>query len=108
MVSDFITEFDGLLQLSTEEYRRAAESDSSIRMCARQIIKFGSGSDGYWNNERFLQQMERAVKIANIKYPSHKYSIVWIFDQSSGHCTFRDDALNITRMNVEPRLHAHF
>ena len=38
MVSDFVTEFDGLLQLTTEEYRRAAESDQSIRMCAREII----------------------------------------------------------------------
>ena len=30
MVSDFVTEFNGLLQLSMEEYRRAAEDDPSI------------------------------------------------------------------------------
>ena len=100
MVSDFITEFDGLLQLSIEEYRRAAESDPSIRMCAREILKFGSGSEGYWNNARFLKQMEMAIKIADIKYPSDKYSKVWVFDQSSGHCALREDALHVTRMNV--------
>ena len=36
MVSDFVTEFDGLLQLSMEEYRRAAEADPSIRECVRK------------------------------------------------------------------------
>ena len=102
MVSDFVTEFDGLLQLSMDEYRRAAQTDPSIRMCAREIIKFGSGSEGYWTNARFLQQMERAVKIGDIKYPSDKFSKVWIFDQSSGHCAFSEDALNVHRMNVGP------
>ena len=63
MVSDFVTDFDGLLQLSIDEYRRAAESDPSIRMCAREIIKFGSGSEGYWNNAKFLKQMEWLSKL---------------------------------------------
>ena len=100
MISDFVTEFDGLLQLSLEEYRAAVKSDSSIRMCAREVVKFGSGSEGYWNNAKFLKQMERAVKIANRKYPSEKFTKVWIFDQSSGHCAYREDALNVNRMNV--------
>ena len=99
MVSDFVTEFDGLLQLSIEEYRKAAESDPAIRMCAREIVKFGSGSEGYWN-ARFLKQMEMVIKIADLKYPSDKYSKIWLFDQSSGHCAFREDALNINRVNV--------
>ena len=46
--------------------------------------------------------MEMAVKIADIKYPSDRYSKVWIFDQSSGHCAFKEDALNVNRMNVGP------
>lgn len=72
MVSDLVTEFDGLLQLTIEEYRTAAESDPSIRMCAREMIKFGAGSEGYWNSFRFLKQMENAVRIADIKYPLYK------------------------------------
>ena len=102
MVSDFVTEFYGLLQLSVEEYRTAAEADPSIRMCAREILKFGAGNEGYWNNSRFLKQMENAVKIADIKYPSDKYTKVCFFDQSSGHCAFKDDSLNVRRMNVGP------
>lgn len=97
MISDFVTEFDGLLQLSMDEYRTATQSDPSIGMCAREIIKFRSGSEGYWNNAKFLKQMEMAIKIADINYPSDKYSKVWVFDQS-----FRENALNVNRMNVGP------
>ena len=97
IVSDFVTEFDGVLQLSIDEYRRAAESDPFIRMCAREIIKFGSGSTGIT-----LKQMEMAFKIADVKYPSDKYSKVWVFDQSSGHCAFREDALNVGSGGTQP------
>jgi len=27
---------------------------------------------------------------------------LWLFDQSSGHCAYRDDALNVNKMNVKP------
>ena len=50
MVSDFVAEFDGLLQLTIEEHRKAAESDPSIRMCARQIIKEVKGAGTTYNS----------------------------------------------------------
>ena len=93
MISDFGTEYHGLLHLSIEEYREGSKTASSIRMCAREMIKFGAAGEGYWNNQRFLKQMDRAIKIAEIKYPSDKFTIVWLFDQSSGHTAFKDDAL---------------
>ena len=36
MVSDFVSEYDGLLELSDNEYRRAAGSDPSVHICARK------------------------------------------------------------------------
>lgn len=51
MVSDFITEHHGLLQLTYEQYSETSKEDPSVRMCAREVIKFGSGSEGYWTNE---------------------------------------------------------
>ena len=63
----------------------------------------GCGSDGYLTNARFLQQMEKAMKIGDIKYPSDKFSKVWIFDQSNGHHAFSEDALNVHKRNVGPR-----
>ena len=68
MVSDFVREYNGLLELTNEELRQESDSNHSIRKCAREILKFGSGNEGYWNSEKFLKQMERAVAIADVKY----------------------------------------
>ena len=100
MVSVFVTKYDGLLQLTDEEYRLAAETNPSIRKCARELIKFGAGNEGNWNSAMFLIQIERATAIADKKFPSDKFSKVWILDQSSGHCAIKEDALNVNRMNV--------
>ena len=102
MVSDFVTEHHGLLQLNEEEYEEVHRSDASIPQCAREIFKFGVANDGYWNSERFLKQMEKAITIANVKYPPSLFNKVWLFDQSSGHCAFKEDSLNVRRMNVNP------
>ena len=45
--------------------------------------------------------MERAVKIASIKYDSAHFNCAWIFDQSSGHCAYKENSLNVSRMNVK-------
>lgn len=42
------------------------------------------------------------MKIAALKYPTLTHNVVFIFDQSSNHCAFSDDALNAKRMNVKP------
>ena len=36
MVSDFVMEYDGLLELRDEEYRQTAETNPSVRKCARE------------------------------------------------------------------------
>ena len=46
--------------------------------------------------------MEKAITIANVKYPPSLYNKVWMFDLSSGHCAFKEDSLNVRRMNVNP------
>ena len=98
MVSDFVTKYNSLLEFTDKEFRCESDANPSIRKCACEIVKFGSGNEGYWNSEKFLKQMKRAIVIADAKYPSDRLSKVWIFDQSSGHCAFRDDALNVNRM----------
>lgn len=102
MVSDFVTEHDGLLVLTDEEYLKAHDTTSNISKYACETIKYGASGDGYWNNDKFLKQVKKAVDIAEAKYPGDKYTLVWLFDQSSGHCAFRDDALNVNKMNVKP------
>ena len=41
--------------------------------------------------------------IAEIKYPKEMHNLIFLFDQSSGHTAFVNDALNINRMNVNPK-----
>jgi len=43
------------------------------------------------------------VDIAEIKYPKDDgWCHVWIFDHSSCHATMADNALDVTKMNVNP------
>ena len=103
MVSDFITEKDGFLQLTEEEYQAAKETNPDIRMGARQLLEYGESREGYWTGDKFMKQMQSAVEIAESKYPKHQgYRLFWVFDQSSCHTAFADDALNANKMNARP------
>ena len=49
-----------------------------------------------------MNNVKNAACIADLIYPSASHTIVWIFDQSSCHRAFSDNALNVQRMNVRP------
>ena len=100
MVSDFIMEHDGFLALTDGEHEHAKLRYPSIPKFARVLFRYGSQSEGYWNCEKFLIQVETAVQIAEKKYPTQNFTLVFIFDQSSGHTAYPEDALNAHRMNV--------
>ena len=110
MVSNFIDEHSGYLALSDQEYEDGRANHSGLWKSARFLLKYGSSSEGYWNNEKFLTQVKPALTIAEIKYPASSHSIVFLFDQSSGHTAYAEDSLNTNRMNVnsggsQPRMH---
>ena len=46
--------------------------------------------------------MQNVIKIVKIKYPVEYYDVFLLFDQSSGHTAFAEDALNANKMNVKP------
>ena len=47
--------------------------------------------------------MERAIEIAEIKYPKEGgWRHMWVFDLSSCHAATVDEALDVNRMNVRP------
>ena len=64
------------------------------------VFKFGSQSDGYWNKELFIDQVKTAMRIAEYRYPITQNTLVFHFDQSSGHCAYDKDALIVHKMNV--------
>lgn len=103
MVSDFIDERKGYLALTEEEHRKAVKNDSSIKQQARLLLEYGENREGYFTSEKFMAQVDIAVKIAEVKYPrSDNWKYVWIFDQSSCHKAMADDALDASKMNVKP------
>ena len=103
MVSDFITERDGFLCLTEAERKKAKRSHSDMPMGARTLLEYGEKRDGYWTATKFMKQMKNAVSIAEAKYPKEDgYRLFWVFDQSSCHMAFGDDALNASRMNASP------
>lgn len=102
MVSDFIDE-QGFLALTDEEYEEAKKSDPQISKYAREFLEYGESKEGYWNHDKFMLQMERAVNIAEFKYPKFSgWRHVWVFDHNSCHAAMADDALDVNHMNVKP------
>ena len=99
---DFIDEKNGYLQLTQEEYDKA-KNDSTITRFARELFEYGEAKEGYWTADKLMKQIKAAVKIAEAKYPKCEgYRLVWIFDHSSCHAAMPDDALDASKMNVNP------
>ena len=93
MVSDFVDEHNGYLCFVDCDGRKHE---------ARVLMEYGANKEGYWTIDKFLQQMEKAVKIADLKYPkSEGYKITWIFDNSSCHNAYSQDALVAMHMNAK-------
>lgn len=97
MVSDFIEQHDGYLRLPEFQAEHAGLPSS-----ARVLLEYGAEKEGYWNSERFIKNVKDAVKIAEFKYPPRRNTLVFIFDQSSCHKAYAENALNASRMNVRP------
>ena len=103
MVSDFIDERNGFLALDQNEFEEAQKSDITITQQARETLEYGESREGYWTSEKFMLQMNNAVKIADIKYPREEgWNVVWVFDHSSCHTAMAEDALDASKMNVKP------
>ena len=77
MVSDFISEHDGFLRLSDQEYEEAHVNHPGLWKDAQFMLRYGSSSVGYWNSKKFLIQVKQALTIAEAKYPPSAYSIVF-------------------------------
>ena len=97
MVSDFIEQHDGFLRLPEFQARHAGLPNT-----ARVLLEYGAEKEGYWNSERFINNVKDALKIAEFKYPARRNTLVFVFDQSSCHKAFAEDALNASRMNMRP------
>ena len=98
MVSDFIDEYMGSWLLPMNSLRRQKKSNPSIKKYAAEFLEYGENREGYWTRDKFVKQMERAVDIAEIKYPKEDgWRHVWAFDHSSCHA-----AISVLARNCKP------
>ena len=102
MISDFIEEYNGYLRFDDTEYETAKCINPNVKKEAHFLLKYGADSEDCQDSNKFMQQVKQAVEIAEFKYPSEQYNLLFLFDQSSGHTAYDDDALIVSRMNVKP------
>ena len=102
-VSDFISETIGRIKLSDDQIADQLKLPDEQRLPsfeARKITYPGKGSDAWWDLMQLKDQIKIAIKIFDHTHPN--CIVIFVFDRSSAHEGFADNALNINNMNVNP------
>ena len=84
MVSDFIDEVSGLLEIGDMKAQATLEHQK----------------DGYFTNDQFVNQVDKATGIFEAKYPGAQG--LFLFDNAPSHRKVASDALNVHSMKVWP------
>ena len=102
-VSDFICETIGRIKLSEEQICEQLELSPEHRLAtfeARKIIYPGKGFDAWWDLKQLIEQVRITISIFEYTHPS--CIGIFVFDRSSAHEGFAEDALNVNSMNLHP------
>ena len=120
-ISLFLSEQCGPLRMTDVQYAqyKQANPDSDLPQTSTVFMKCGAkhatsrtgkkvlgiSHDGYWKNAHVLKQIEIAVKVFEATHPGKK--ALFLFDNSTGHNAFVDDALIAHHMNYRPGGNQH-
>ena len=96
MVSDHIDEKNGFLALTDEEHRTVKEDNPAIKRYACEFLEYGKSKEEYWTQDKFMEQMKRAVAIANISSQNSSVHTAHLLDY---YC--RGEVSEGKRMNSE-------
>ena len=102
-VSDFICETIGRVKLSREQISAQLELPSELHLRAfeaRKITYPGKGFDSWWDLPQLIEQVKDTISIFEHTHPN--CISVFVFDRSSAHGGFAEDALNVNSMNIRP------
>jgi hypothetical protein len=92
MLSEFLCECHGRLSWTTEQ--------NEVEF-ATAIITPGKNDDGWWKAEHLVEQFKtKAIPMFEKLHPN--CAAVFLFDNSTNHGAFADDALNVSKMNLNP------
>ena len=102
-VSDFISETIGRVKLSDDQIAEQLTQPAELRLPAfeaRKITYPGKGFDAWWDLAQLIVQVKHTIKIFEHTHPN--CVAIFVFDRSSAHEGFAEDALNIHSMNIHP------
>lgn len=100
-VSDFISETIGRIKLSEAQITEQLTHSTELRLPtfeAQKITYPGKGFDPWWDLPQLINQLKHTIKVFDHTHPD--CVTVFVFDRSSAHGGFAENALNIHNMNV--------
>ena len=100
-VSDFISETIGRIKLSEDQISEQLAQPAELRLPAfeaRKITYPGKGFDAWWDLPQLINQLKHTIKVFEHTHPDHV--AIFVFDRSSAHEGFAENALNVNNMNV--------
>ena len=103
-VSDFICETIGRVKLSEEQVHMQLKLPAELHLAAfeaQKIIYPGKGFDAWWDLTQLIKQVKNVLSIFEYTHPG--CVSIFVFDRSSTHEGFAEDALNTNAINVHPR-----
>jgi len=102
-VLDFICETIGRLKLSDEQIKEQLKLPEQLRLPsveAQKIIYPGKAFDTWWDLPQLLKQTKHALAVFKHTHPD--CIGIFVFDRSSAHEGYADNALNVNSMNINP------
>jgi hypothetical protein len=82
-------------QLEEVNFRRATVGRQALQHSPGvEYIEYGKNYDGYWNYDRFAEQLESVIDVVEVLYPH--LQLVFEIDQSSNHLKKKEDGLDAT------------
>ncbi len=102
-VSDFISEMISQIKLSEEQINEQLNLPDGLCLTtfeAQKITYLRKGFDSWWDLSQLVKQVKDTLAIFEYTYPNT--TAVFVFDRSSAHGSYAEDALNINSMNIKP------
>jgi hypothetical protein len=99
MISGYINARTGVLRMSNEEFEEAKKAGYSGPQDSTETLEFGKGN--WWTGESQVLQVKNSVlPLVNLLFPPEKFEVVVVYDHSTCHSCYADDALKAERLNL--------
>ncbi|KAG1852221.1 hypothetical protein F4604DRAFT_1933794 [Suillus subluteus] len=69
---------------------------------AGESMEYGKNHEGYWNGEMFVKQLNEKIIPTFERIHRPGYQALFLIDNSQGHSAYAEDALLVSRMNINP------